>query len=67
MRVIFFAYDEIEMLEKTIETNINDITLLTVSAETVLRIDKRPQAIITTLDGQKDIFFSTIKEFIEKL
>lgn len=67
MRVIFFVYDEIEMLEKTIETNINDITLLTVSAETALRIDKRPQAIITTLDGQKVIFFSTIKEFIEKL
>ena len=67
MRVTFFAYDEIEMLEKTIETNINDITLLTISAETALRIDKRPQAIITTLDGQKEIFFSTIKEFIEKL
>lgn len=67
MRAIFFAYDEIEMLEKTIETNINDITLLTVSAEAALKIDKRPQAIITTIDGQKDIFFSTIKEFIEKL
>ena len=67
MRVSFFAYDEVEKHLYSIETNINDITLLTVSAETALKIDRKPQAIITTIDGQKDIFFTTVKEFINEL
>lgn len=67
MRVAFFAYDEAERHLHSIETNINDITLLTVAAATALRIDRKPQAIITTIDGQKDIFFTTIKEFIKEL
>lgn len=67
MRVAFFAYNETEKHLQSIETNINDITLLTVAAETALKIDRKPQAIITTIDGQKDIFFTTIKEFINEL
>ena len=67
MRVAFFAYDETEKHLHSIETNINDITLLTVAAAAALRIDRKPQAIITTIDGQKDIFFTTIKEFINEL
>ena len=67
MRVSFFAYDEIEKHLHSIETNVNDITLLTVAAATALRIDRKPQAIVTTIDGQKDIFFTTIKEFINEL
>ena len=67
MRVALFAYNETEKHLQSIETNINDITLLTVAAEMALRIDRKPQAIITTIDGQKDIFFTTIKEFINEL
>ena len=67
MRVSFFAYDESEKHLYSIEMNINDITLLTVAAATALKIDRKPQAIITTIDGQKDIFFTTIKEFIKEL
>lgn len=67
MRVSFFAYDEMEKHLHSIETNINDINLLITAATTALRIDRKPQAIITTIDGQKDIFFTTIKEFINEL
>lgn len=67
MRVSFFAYNESEKHLYSIETNINDINLLITAAATALRIDRKPQAIITTIDGQKDIFFTTIKEFINEL
>lgn len=66
MRILFFAYNENERRLQTIETNINDLTLLIVAATTALRIDRNPQAIIITTDGKKDIFFKTVKEFINE-